>query len=209
MHPVLQESGHEHVAVQPSQHHGRGLFARRAFAPGEVGGRACGVSSSVKGPRLNPNPRMDRSIDRPTDTCTWLQVILRERPLVALQSLDNRQYVPCCGGCFHFLGSARHHLMVRVRTTKPRASWRGVPQPPVSLSIDKPPTFGTFPHGLILCCDSCWRRPWTGPRWAAPRRQRRRRRRPRSSPRHPSRPSCPAPWCVRRPTWRGYIALAC
>lgn len=40
------------------------------------------------------------------------EVILRERPLVALQSLDNRQYVPTCGGCFHFLGSARHHLMV-------------------------------------------------------------------------------------------------
>jgi len=32
---------------------------------------------------------------------------------VALQSLDNRQYIPCCGGCFHFLGAARHHLMVR------------------------------------------------------------------------------------------------
>lgn len=42
------------------------------------------------------------------------QVILRERPLVALQSLDNRQYVPCCGGCFHFLGSARHHLLARM-----------------------------------------------------------------------------------------------
>lgn len=41
-----------------------------------------------------------------------IQMILRERPLVALQSLDNRQYVPCCGGCFHFLGAARHHLMV-------------------------------------------------------------------------------------------------
>lgn len=30
------ECGHEFVAVQPSQHHGRGLFATRAFAPGEV-----------------------------------------------------------------------------------------------------------------------------------------------------------------------------
>ena len=33
---VVGECGHEHVVVQPSQHHGRGLFATRAFAPGEV-----------------------------------------------------------------------------------------------------------------------------------------------------------------------------
>lgn len=30
------EWGEEHVAVLPSQHHGRGLFSKRAFAPGEV-----------------------------------------------------------------------------------------------------------------------------------------------------------------------------
>lgn len=37
--PVAAECGHENVAVQPSQHHGRGLFATRAFAPGEVSER--------------------------------------------------------------------------------------------------------------------------------------------------------------------------
>lgn len=35
---------------------------------------------------------------------------MQERPLVALQSLENRQYVPTCGACFHFLGSCRQHL---------------------------------------------------------------------------------------------------
>lgn len=40
--PIAVECSHEHVAVQPSQHHGRGLFATRAFAPGEVSKRALG-----------------------------------------------------------------------------------------------------------------------------------------------------------------------
>lgn len=104
---MVGECGHEHVAVQPSQHHGRGLFATRAFAPGEVSLRVftcvCIYMNRHDRPfHPNSHPNMARR-----------QVILRERPLVALQSLDNRQYVPCCGGCFHFLGSARHHLMVR------------------------------------------------------------------------------------------------
>ena len=61
----------------------------------------------VKSRTVQSNPNIQYQTTR-------AQVILRERPLVALQSLDNRQYVPCCGGCFHFLGSARHHLLVRM-----------------------------------------------------------------------------------------------
>lgn len=39
-------------------------------------------------------------------------MILYEAPMVALQSLENRQDVPVCANCFAFVGSARQHLMV-------------------------------------------------------------------------------------------------
>jgi len=41
---------------------------------------------------------------------THPQIILHERPLVALQSLENRQYFPTCGSCLHVIGTCRQHL---------------------------------------------------------------------------------------------------
>ena len=51
-------------------------------------------------------PSTHRHTIRPTHP----QIILHERPLVALQSLENRQYFPTCGSCFHVIGTCRQHL---------------------------------------------------------------------------------------------------